>query len=84
MDCPRGYVSRIRRLEKLSFSSDEGFGSRLAPLLEVALITKNILKATVREIGNAPVPIRQVSLVKPTILPESFIVKKQAKKSSND
>ncbi|KAL1933711.1 hypothetical protein VTP01DRAFT_7801, partial [Rhizomucor pusillus] len=58
VDVPYGYITRIRRTDPLEFpDNNENFISKLLPLLELALIGKNIMESTLALVNKTRRPI---------------------------
>ncbi|KAI9260676.1 hypothetical protein BDA99DRAFT_88669 [Phascolomyces articulosus] len=73
VDCPKGYVTRIRRIENLLYPTcNDDFVSRFVPLLELAIHGKLMVDKTLKKIRNTKITLGE--RIEPTIvLPPSFI-----------
>ncbi|KAI7900362.1 uncharacterized protein BX663DRAFT_518402 [Cokeromyces recurvatus] len=72
MDCPQGYVTRVRRLNQMLYPTNSiNFINRLRPLMEVAYIGKLIMEQTWTTIESTRIPLSS-SFGAPIILPPNY------------
>ncbi|CAO3593894.1 unnamed protein product [Absidia cylindrospora] len=83
MDSPKGYVTRIRHLDKLTFpSTSNNYISRIVHLLQLAITGKMMMEDTVRLIDRSPMTMSDSNSMTAPILPPCFIPSSNTSKPS--
>lgn len=82
MDCPYGFIARVRRTSKISYpSTPADYPTRISPILRLAVNCKSIIEDTQKKFDNYETALKQPKTA--AYLPPSFYCENTDIKSSS-